>query len=58
VAGSVAMATGAKGSVQDPWAKFCANGKIALAAAAKDVAGSVAQQLKHVRSLRQCVLCI
>jgi hypothetical protein len=45
-----------KGSTQDPWAKFCASGEIASAAAAKDVAGSVAQQLKHVSSLRQCVL--
>jgi hypothetical protein len=51
-AGSVAVV---KGSAQDPWAKFCASGEIASAATAKDVAGSVAQQLKHVSSLRQCV---
>jgi hypothetical protein len=50
------MAAAVKGSTQDPWAKFCASGEIASAAAAKDVAGSVAQQLKHVSSLRQCVL--
>jgi hypothetical protein len=55
-AGSVAVVTGVKGSAQDPWAKFCASGEIASTAAAKDVAGSVAQQLKHVSSLRQCVL--
>jgi hypothetical protein len=51
VAGSVAVTTGAKGSSQDPWSKFCSSGEIASAAAAKDVAGSVAQQLKHVSSL-------
>jgi hypothetical protein len=38
-AGSVVVA---KGSAQDPWAKFCASGEIASAAAAKDVAGLVA----------------
>jgi hypothetical protein len=47
--------TGATGSAQDSWAQFCASGEISLAAAAKDVAGSVAQQLKHVSCLRQCV---
>jgi hypothetical protein len=57
-AGSVAVATRAKGSSQDPWSKFCASGEIASPVAAKDVAGSVAQQLKHVSSLRQCVLLI
>jgi hypothetical protein len=41
------MAAEAKGSAQDPWSKFCASGEIASAAAAKDVAGSVAQQLTH-----------
>jgi hypothetical protein len=51
-AGSVVVVTGVKGSAQDPWAKFCASGEIASAAAAKDVAGSVAQQLKHVSSLQ------
>jgi hypothetical protein len=44
----VAMATVAKGSSQDLWSKFCAGGEIASTAAAKDVAASVAQQLKHV----------
>jgi hypothetical protein len=52
------VAAGAKGSSQDPWSKFCASGEIASAVAAKDVAGSVAQQLKHVSSLQQCVLLI
>jgi hypothetical protein len=48
----------AKGASQDPWSKFCASGEITSAAAVKDVAGSVAQQLKHVSrlGLRQCVV--
>jgi hypothetical protein len=53
VAGPVAVP---KGSAQDPWAKFCASDEIASAATAKDVACSVAQQLKHVSCLRQCDL--
>jgi hypothetical protein len=44
----VAVATGAKGSSQDPWSRFCASGEISSVAAAKDVTSSVAQQLKHV----------
>jgi hypothetical protein len=50
-AGPVSVATGAKGSVQDPWAKFCTNGEVDSASAAADVAGPVAQQLKQVSSL-------
>jgi hypothetical protein len=50
VAGSV-VASGAKGSTQDPWSRFWASGEIASAVAAKDVAGSVAQQLKLVSNL-------
>jgi hypothetical protein len=42
------VARGDVGSSQDPWSKFCAGGEIALSAAAKDVAASVAQQLKYV----------
>jgi hypothetical protein len=38
---------GTKGTSQDPWSKFCASGEISSAAAAKDVAGSVSQQLRH-----------
>jgi hypothetical protein len=38
--------TEAKGSSQDPWSKFCASGEITSAATTKDMAGSVAQQLK------------
>jgi hypothetical protein len=49
VASVVAM--GAKGSTQDPWARFCASDKIASAAAAKDLAGSAVQQLKHASNL-------
>jgi hypothetical protein len=41
-------ATVAKGSSQDPWSRFYASGEIASAAASKDVAASVAQQLKHM----------
>jgi hypothetical protein len=48
----VAVATGVTRFVQDPWARFCASGEISLAAATKVVAGSVAQQLKHVSCLR------
>jgi hypothetical protein len=40
-------AVGAKDTSQDPWSKFCASGEISSAAAAKDVAGSVSQQLRH-----------
>jgi hypothetical protein len=47
-AGPVVVATVMKGSLQDPWSKFCIGGEIASAAVAKDVAASVAQQLKHV----------
>ena len=55
-AGLVAVATGVTGSTQDPWAQFYASSEITSAVAAKDVAGSVAQQLKHVSCLRQCAL--
>jgi hypothetical protein len=48
MAGSIAVATVAKGSSQDPWSKFCAGGEIASVVAAKDVAASFGQQLKHV----------
>jgi hypothetical protein len=44
---SPAAAVGAKCTSQDPWSKFCASGEISSAAAAKDVAGSVSQQLRH-----------
>eukprot|EP00267_Zea_mays_P041651 XP_020393569.1 uncharacterized protein LOC109939674 [Zea mays] len=37
---------GAKGASQDPWSNFCVSGEISSAAAAKDVAGSVSQQLR------------
>ena len=46
-----AVAVGAEGPTQDPWARFCANDKIASAAATKDLAGSAVQQLKHVSNL-------
>jgi hypothetical protein len=52
--GPVVVAARAKGSSQDPWSRFCASGEIASAAAAKDVAGSVARQLKHAGNL--CLL--
>jgi hypothetical protein len=32
----------AKGATQDPWVAFCASGEILTAAAAKDVAGTMA----------------
>jgi hypothetical protein len=36
-----------KGTAQDPWAAFCASGEILTAAAAKDVAGTMSQQLRE-----------
>ena len=41
------VAVGAKGASQDPWSTFCASGEISSAVVAKDVAGSVSQQLRH-----------
>jgi hypothetical protein len=55
---SVAATTEAKGSSQDPWSKFCASGKIASAAVAKDVAGSVARPLKHATQQLKHVSCL
>jgi hypothetical protein len=40
-------AVGSKGASQDLWSNFCASGEISSAAASKDVAGSVSQQLRH-----------
>jgi hypothetical protein len=51
VAASVAATTEAKGASQDPWSRFCASHEITSAVSAKDVAGSVAQQLRHVSRL-------
>jgi hypothetical protein len=45
---SPTAAVGAKGASKDPWSNFCAGSEISSAAAAKDVAGSVSQQLRHV----------
>jgi hypothetical protein len=50
-----AAAAEAKGTSQDPWSKFCASGEILSAAAAKDVAGSVSQQLKHATQKQKYV---
>jgi hypothetical protein len=63
VPGSVAAtsptaAVGAKGTSQDPWSKFCASGKISSVAAAKDVAGSVSQQLRHASQQLKHVSCL
>jgi hypothetical protein len=38
---------GAKGATRDPWSTFCASGEILSAAVAKDVAGSMSQQLRQ-----------
>jgi hypothetical protein len=43
---SPTVVVGAKGATRDSWATFCASGEIMLAAAAKDVAGSMSQQLR------------
>jgi hypothetical protein len=37
----------ARGTVQDPWAAFCASGEILTAATAKDVAGTMSQRLRE-----------
>ena len=37
----------AKETAQDPWAAFCASGKILTAGAAKDVAGTMSQRLRE-----------
>jgi hypothetical protein len=37
----------ARGTAQDPWAAFCASGEILIAAAAKDVAGTMSQRLRE-----------
>lgn len=52
-AAASAVAVGAKGPTQDPWARFCASEEIASAAAAKDLAGSAVQQLKHVTAFTE-----
>ena len=44
---SPTAAVGAKGASQDPWSNFCASRTITSAATAKDLAGSVSQQLRH-----------
>jgi hypothetical protein len=38
---------GTKGASPDPWSDFCASGAISSTAAAKDLVGSVSQQLRH-----------
>jgi hypothetical protein len=51
-------AVGAKGASQDPWSNFCTSDEISLAAAAKDVAGSVSQQLRHASQQLKHVSCV
>jgi hypothetical protein len=53
----VIVASGAKGSLQDPWSRFCTSDEIALAAASKDVAGLVVHQLKHVSKSLTLAVC-
>jgi hypothetical protein len=56
VAAPSSMATdGAKGVLQDPWSTFCASGEISSAAIAKEVAGSVSQQLRRASQQLQHV---
>jgi hypothetical protein len=57
-AAPVAAAVESKGASQDPWSKFCASGEITSAAIAKDVAGFVAQQLKHAVQQLKHVSCL
>jgi hypothetical protein len=57
LAGPMAAATVVKGDVgapEDPWSKFCAGGEIASVVVTKDVAASVAQQLKYVSVASVC----
>jgi hypothetical protein len=55
-ASPAAVARGDMGSSQDPWSKFCSSGEIASAAAGKDMAAYVAQQLKYVSVVTPLVL--
>jgi hypothetical protein len=55
--GPVGAATEMKGDTgasEDLWARFCAGGEIASAAAATGVAASVAQQLQYVSVISAC----
>jgi hypothetical protein len=47
MATSPTAVVGMKGATRDPWATFCASGEILSAAAAKDVAGSISEQLRQ-----------
>jgi hypothetical protein len=38
----------AKGATQDPWAYFCVSGEILMAAATRDMAGTMSQRLREV----------
>jgi hypothetical protein len=48
-------AVGAKAGLRDPWSAFCASGEISSAAFAKDMAGSVSQQLRRASQQQQLV---
>jgi hypothetical protein len=48
----------AKGGTRDSWATFCASGKIPSAAAAKDMAGSMSQQLRQASQELKQVSCV
>jgi hypothetical protein len=50
-------AIGAKGASRDPWSAFCASGTISSVAAAKDVAGSMSQQLRRASQQLNHVSC-
>ena len=49
---------GTKGVARDPWATFCASGEILSAAAAKDVVGSMSQQLRQASQQLKHVSCV
>jgi hypothetical protein len=55
VAPSSSAAEGAKGVLRDPWSTFCASSEISSAAVAKDVAGSMSQQLRRASQQLQHV---
>jgi hypothetical protein len=58
VATSPTVVAGAKDALQDPWSTFCASGEISSAAAAKDVAGFVSQQLRRASQQLKHVSCV
>jgi hypothetical protein len=49
---------GVKGATRDSWATFCASGEILSAAAAKNVVGSISEQLRQASLQLKHVSCV